>query len=364
VIPYGHQSIDEADIAAVVSVMRGEWLTQGPAVAEFEAAVVATTWARFAVAFSSGTAALHAAVAVSGIARGDVVVTSPLSFAASANCALYVGARPVFGDVERDTWNLDPERIPEDAEAIVAVHYSGLPLDLRRLTHRPRVVIEDAAQAFGATTPDGPVGNCARSDLCCFSFHPLKTVTTGEGGAVTTNSADLAEALRRFRHHGIQATPDAGGWMYDIERIGFNYRMTDMQATLGVSQLRKLERFLRRREGIAARYRKLLDDLPVGLPPAAPGGFRHAHHIFPVRVPHRREVFAGLRAAGIGVQVHHIPIYRLSAYAALGFDPADYPETERLYAELLTLPLYPDLDDAQQDVVVSTLQNVLREVAS
>ena len=358
-IPYGHQHIDEDDIAAVVAVLRGEWLTQGPAIEMFEAALVEATGARYAIAFANGTAALHAAVAVAGIGTGDVVATSPLSFVASANCARYVGADVAFVDIDPETWNLDVAAVPDGIDALVAVHFAGLPVALDRLTNRPRVVIEDAAHAIGASTPDGPVGNCAHSDMTCFSFHPVKTITTGEGGAVTTNSRAYADALRQFRSHGMVRDADAPAWWYDVPEPGYNYRLTDMQAALGISQLHKLERFIERRNAIADRYRTLLADTSVGLPPAAPIGARHAHHLFAVRVAERDRIFADLRAADIGTQVHYRPIYQHSAYVALGFRPEDYPITEHVTAQILSLPVYPDLTDDDQDRVVEVLRKVL-----
>ncbi len=354
-IPYGHQSIDDDDIAAVVEALRSDWLTQGPKVAEFETDFAAAVGARHAVAFSSGTAALHGACAAARLGPGMRVITSPLSFAASANCARYVGADVDFVDIDPATLNLDLTQIPE-CDALVAVYYAGLPLDLARLPTRPRVVIEDAAHALGAITSDGPVGNCARSDLCCFSFHPVKAITTGEGGAVTTNDDELAERLRAFRHHGIRPTPERGGWAYDVEEIGFNYRLTDLQAALGSSQLRKLPAFVDRRNALAAQYRDRLADLPINLPPAAPTGSRHAYHLFPVRVPDRRRVFDGMREAGVGVQVHYEPIYRLAAY---GGDPARFPQTEAETARLLSLPMHAGLTDADQNTVVETLAKLV-----
>jgi UDP-4-amino-4,6-dideoxy-N-acetyl-beta-L-altrosamine transaminase len=358
VIPYGRQCIDDDDIAAVTAVLHGDWLTQGPAVEEFERALTAVTGAAHAVAFANGTAALHAAAAAAELGPGDRVATSPLSFAASANCARYVGATPVFADIDPATLNLDVRQVA-DVDALVAVHYAGLPVNLAALASRPRVVIEDAAHAIGAMTPDGPVGNCARSDMCCFSFHPVKTVTTGEGGAVTTNSAEYADRLRRFRHHGIRPTPDAGGWAYDIERVGFNYRLTDIQAALGTSQLGKLERFVKRRNEIAQRYREQLSGTPVETGPPAPSGFRHAYHLFVVLVDERDRAYDAMRAAGIGVQVHYVPTYRFSAYVELGFDRADYPHTEHAYARLLSLPMFPALEDSEQDFVVETLLSIV-----
>jgi dTDP-4-amino-4,6-dideoxygalactose transaminase len=358
VIPYGRQSIDAGDIAAVAAVLESDWLTQGPRVEEFEEALAAATGARFAVAFASGTAALHGTTAAAGLGPGDLVATSPLSFVASANCARYVGATPAFVDIDAATLNLDPSRLPPQADAIVAVHYAGLPVDLAALPRRPRVVIEDAAQALGATTPDGPVGNCARSDMCTFSFHPVKTITTGEGGAVTTNSPELAAALRAFRTHGIERG-EGPTWRYDVATLGFNYRLTDMQAALGTHQLTKMPALVERRAWLAERYRKVLADEPIGLPPVAAEGYTSAHHLFPILVEDRDRVFDQLRRAGIGVQVHFIPIYRHSAMRDLGIDPGDFPNTEAAFARVLSIPLFPDLTEGEQDTVVAALRKVL-----
>jgi perosamine synthetase len=364
VIPYGRQSVDDDDVRAVVDVLRGDWLTGGAAVEAFEAGLREVTGARYAVAFASGTAALHASLAAAGIGPGDRVATSPLTFVASANAARYVGADVELLDIEAETLNVDPERVDGSIDALVAVHYAGLPVDLARLRVRPRVVVEDACHALGARTDDGPVGRCDRSDLCVFSFHPVKHVTTGEGGAVTTNDAGLAERLRRFRNHGIVPTPEAGGWAYEVRGLGFNYRITDIQCALGSSQLRRLEAFLARREALAQRYRAALADLPVTLPPAAPPGWRHAYHRFTIRVPAaaRRHVYDALRGAGIGVQVHYVPVHHHPAFAGCA-DPGALPETERAYAGLLSLPLYPALTDAEQDRVVVSLADALATAA-
>ncbi|MGZ6928187.1 MAG: aminotransferase class I/II-fold pyridoxal phosphate-dependent enzyme [Acidimicrobiia bacterium] len=358
-IPYGHQSVDADDVAAVVAVLQGDWLTQGPAVAEFETRFAERVGARHAVAFANGTAALHGACAAAGLGPGDTVATSTLSFVASANCARYVGAGVRLLDVDPETLNLDPASVPE-VDALVAVHYAGLPVDLTRLVHRPRVVIEDAAHAVGAATPAGPVGNCAHSDLCCFSFHPVKTMTTGEGGMVTTNDADLAERLRRFRHHGITPRPEDGAWAYDVGELAYNYRLTDLQAALGTSQLRKLDAFLDRRAELAQRYRVELAGADVLLPPAAPPGVRHGLHLFPIRVARRRAVFDALRAAGVGVQVHYVPIHHHSLYRE---GAPSLPNADAAYAGLLSLPLYPALTEAEQDVVVAAGRTAVRAAA-
>lgn len=354
-IPYSHQSIDDDDIAAVVNVLKGDWLTTGPAVEEFEDALASRVGAKYAVSFANGTAALHGACAAAGLGTGDRVVTSTLSFAASANCALYVGASPALLDIDPATLNVDAASVPRDVDAYVAVHFAGLPLDLSQLAHRPRIVIEDAAHALGASTPDGPVGNCAHSDLCCFSFHPVKTITTGEGGAVTTNDAALANRLRTFRNHGIERRPGEGAWFYEIDEVGFNYRLTDIQAALGSSQTRKIDRYVRMRNELAERYRSELAEAPLTLPPAAPAGSTHAYHLFAVRVTDRARVFDELRSRGVGVQVHYVPIHRHPAYRRLGFGPEQFPNAEAAYARLLSLPLYPGLSPTDQDTVITAL---------
>lgn len=357
-IPYGHQYIDDDDLAAVVAVMRGDWLTQGPAVEAFEDAIRAATGALHAVAFSSGTAALHSAVLASGIGSGDLVVTSPLSFVASANCAAYVGATPGFVDIDPDTLNMDLSRLGR-CEGLVAVHYAGLPVDLRALRARPRVVIEDAAHALGATTPDGPVGNCAHSDMCAFSFHPVKTITSAEGGAVTTNDPSLCARLREIRNHGMVRRPDLAEWYYEVQSLGFNYRLSDIHAALGSSQLAKLDRFIEAREAGAASYRRDLATLPLELPPAAPPGFRHAYHLFVVRVAERERIFAELRRRGIGVQVHYIPIHWHPVFRERGFCPGDFPAAEEAYRRLVSLPLFPALSAEQRGRVVGILGELL-----
>lgn len=357
-LPYARQSLNQDDVDAVVAVLGGDWLTQGPAIGEFEAALAEATTARHVVAFSSGTAALHAACAAAGLGPGDRVGVPALTFAASVACAVHVGASPVLLDIDPATLNLDPADVPDDLDGLVAVHYAGLPVDLANLASRPRVVIEDAAHALGARTPDGPVGSCAHSDLCCLSFHPVKPITTGEGGAVTTNDAGLAARLRSFRSHGTTPTPERGGWAYDIGVAGFNYRLTDMQAALGASQLRRLEEFIGRRNALAERYRRLLVDLPIQLPPAAPPGCRHGYHLFAVRLAERRRVYDELRGLGIGVQVHYVPIHHHTAFRHLAA-PGALPGTEAAYAGLLSLPLFPDMAEPDQDRVVGALGAVL-----
>jgi dTDP-4-amino-4,6-dideoxygalactose transaminase len=352
-IPYGRQSIDDDDVDAVVEVLRSDFLTTGPAVERFEAALCEATGARFAVAVANGTAALHAACAAASIGPGQTVATSALTFNASAACVAYVGGTPALVDIDPDTWNLDLARLPSGLDGIVAVHYAGMPLDLSVLPYRPRVVIEDASHALGAIGPDGPVGNCARSDMCTFSFHPVKPITTAEGGAVTTNDPALAERLRRFRNHGIERMPDQGGWYYEVVELGYNYRLNDLQAALGASQIRRLESFVDRRNQLAQRYRTLLSG--VRLPPEPTAGQRHGRHLFPVWLSDRDRAFALLRERGIGVQVHYVPLYRHPVWAALGWSSADYPVTEEVYAGLVSLPLHPSLTEGDQDRVIAAI---------
>lgn len=354
-IPYGRQSVDDDDIEAVVKVLRGDWLTQGPAVEAFEDLLAAKVEARYAVSFANGTAALHAAAWAAGLGPGARLATSPLTFVASANCGHYVGADVQFVDIDPLTYNVDVAAVPHDIDALVAVHYAGLPVQLDQLRNRPSVVIEDAAHAIGARTADGPVGNCAHSDMCCFSFHPVKTVTTAEGGAVTTNDERLAERLRQFRHHGIVPRPDIGAWAYEVPEPGMNYRLTDVHAALGASQLTKLDRFVARRNVLAARYRELLSDLPVRLAPEGRADVTHGRHLYPIHVANRAAVFERLRAAGIGVQVHYVPVTHHPAYGNPTWSAREFPITESIYQGLLSLPMFPDLSDQDQEHVVRVL---------
>lgn len=358
-ISYGRQSIDPSDIAAVVDVLSGDWLTQGPTVEKFEEAVAEYVGARFAVAYSNGTAALHGAAAAAELGAGHTVVTSPLTFMASANAARFVGARPALADIDPATLNIDLNLLPARYEAVIPVHFAGLPVDLRPLADSKGIVIEDAAHALGAITPDGPVGNCAHSDMTCFSFHPVKPITTGEGGMVTTNDEELADRLRAFRSHGIARKPELGGWYYEIGSLGYNYRLTDIQSALGLAQMARLDRFIERRNEIAACYRELLADTPVHLPPAAPQGFRHGYHLFVIQVDERRRVFDALRDAGIGVQVHYVPVHHHPISSDIGLAIGDLPHCDRYYERAISLPIHPGLSDEQQDMVVDTLLRVL-----
>ena len=358
-LPYSRHIVDDEDVRAVTEVLVGDFLTTGPAISAFEESVAHQVGAKHAVAFSSATAALHGACFAAGLSVGDTVHTSPLTFIASANCARYVGATPALIDIEESTFNLDPAQVGPDVQALIAVHYAGLPMDLSRLAHRPRVLIEDASHALGAITPDGPVGNCAISDMTVFSFHPVKPITTGEGGMVTTNDDRLSSALRRFRSHGLVRAEDPLSWKYDAIELGYNYRLTDFQAALGVTQMQKLPRFIDRRNALASRYRTLLADAPIDLPPMAPVGFTHGYHLFAIRVAERDRVFKALRTEGIGVQVHYVPVHHHTVSKDIHIPVGGLPVVDAVYERIISLPLHPGLTNEQQDDVVQALLQLL-----
>jgi UDP-4-amino-4,6-dideoxy-N-acetyl-beta-L-altrosamine transaminase len=383
-IPYGRQSISDDDVAAVVEVLRSDWLTQGPAVERFEAAVAEYCQVAHAVAVSSGTAALHIAAKAAGLAKGDVLWTSPNTFVASANCAFYCGASADFVDIDPRTYNMDAGLLEARLEAasregrlpaaVVPVHFAGQSADMRRIKELAGrygfMVIEDASHAVGGGYLDGRVGSCAFSDMACFSFHPVKIVTTGEGGMVLTNDDELDELLREYRTHGItkdesrMVWPSDGPWYYQQLDLGFNYRLTDIQAALGTSQMRRVDEFVARRRELADRYDEMLAGLPVTVPWRDPDA-ASAWHLYVIRLQldaidrSRRDVFESLREAGIGVQVHYIPVHLQPYYRALGFSPGDFPEAEAYYEEAISIPMYADLSRADQETVVRCLEAAL-----
>jgi perosamine synthetase len=386
---YGRQSIDRSDIDAVVAALESDFLTQGPTVERFEAALAERVGARHAVAVSSGTAALHIACLTAGLGPGDSGVTSAITFAASSNCFLYAGADASFVDIDSDGLGMAPaklERALEDrpgANAIVSVHLAGLAHEAAaiRSLAKGRVVIEDASHAVGGRYACGNLVGCgAYSDMCVFSFHPVKTITTGEGGAVVTNDGELARRLRMLRSHGIErdASRFLGGdanegsklkpWLYEQQLLGFNYRMTDIQAALGLSQLNRLERFLERRRSIARRYDEAFAGLPhLRLPQSLPEQRgRSGHHLYIVlfdfaALRTTRTIFMlKLREHGIGTQVHYIPVYRQPYYVKrYGFDPAAFPESESYYARCLSLPFFPGLTDEEVEGVIATVTRLV-----
>lgn len=364
-IPYGRQTVDEDDVAAVAEALRSDWLTQGPKAAEFEKALASYCGVKHAVAVANGTAALQAAYFAAGIKEGDEIVTSPLTFAATSNAALWMGAKVAFADVDDATGNLDPRAaeaaMTAQTRALVPVDYAGRPADMasfRELAKRKGVaLISDACHSLGAARDGRKAG--ALADMTCFSFHPVKSITTGEGGAVLTDDARLAERLIQFRQHGVtKRYPD---WRYDIGELAQNFRLTDFQSALGLSQLRKLDRFVARRAEIAAAYQKDLagvDGLHLP-PPAAPGS--SAWHLFPIRVPaaDRAAVFADLRASGVGVQVHYIPVHHHPLYRRLGYPAALCPVAERFAAEEISLPIFPTLTEADRAAVVAAVKRAV-----
>ncbi|MEV6031846.1 aminotransferase class I/II-fold pyridoxal phosphate-dependent enzyme [Nonomuraea sp. NPDC052116] len=373
-LPYGRQSIVESDIEAVAEVLRGDWLTTGPAVGRFEAELARWTGGVPCVSVTSGTAALHVAYVAAEVRAGDEVITSPLTFVATAAAAALLGARVVFADVQPDTGNLDPDAVAalvtSRTRVVTAVDYAGHPADYDELRAvadpAGAVLMADSAHSIGAAYKDRPVG--ALADLTTFSFFPTKTVTTAEGGAVAAADPERFRRAARFRNHGLvrepadQREPDVGGWHQEVHEFGLNYRLPDVLCALGVSQLRRLERFRERRRELVARYDTLLRDVPGLTLPAQRAYVRPSWHLYPVRVRdgRRREVYDRMRAAGIGVQVNYVPVYWHPVFEDLGYRRGLCPRAEAYYAEELSLPLFPDLTDAQQDRVVETLAAILR----
>lgn len=379
-IPYGRQSIDDTDVDAVVTALRSPWLTQGPLVPKFEQTLATHCQSTHAVAVSNGTAALHLACLALDIGPGDIVWTSPITFVASANCARYCGAMVDFVDIDPATLNMSPGAFEEKLalakkagllpKAVIPVHFSGRSCDMREIAHLARrhgiSIIEDASHAIGAEYLGRPVGCCEYSDMCVFSFHPVKIITTCEGGMILTNDTGLADRASCLRSHGITREPTKmrtcshGPWYYEQIELGFNYRLTDLQAALGLSQLPRLENFIARRRDIAERYAKQLEHLAIGLP--APTK-ESAWHLYPIRIPggRRDAVFTELRQRGIGTQVHYIPVHLQPYYRNLGFSSGNFPESEAYYRQALSLPIFPELTDADQDSVIRTLSETLAQ---
>lgn len=395
-IPYGRQSIDDADIEAVVKVLKSDYLTTGPAVAAFEKKVADYVGAKYAVAVSNGTAALHVACLAAGIGEGDEVITTPITFAASANCVLYCGGTPVFADIDPDTYNISPEelekKITSRTKAIIPVHYTGQPCDMDailEIAHKhDLLVIEDGAHALGASYKGKKIGSIA--DMTCFSFHPVKPVTTGEGGMIVTDNEELYRRLVLYRSHGITRDKDMmqqyeeqlqqssdpalqeaadmlrgdvmdpGGWYYQQLELGYNYRITDISCALGASQMDKLDRFLERRRQIAKKYDEAFADIPQIKTPWQQEGCQSGWHLYMIQTMERsrREVFEGLRQAGIGVNVHYIPVYRHPYYQRNGYAGVHCLNAEAFYERAISLPIFPGLTGQQQDYVI---EHVIKE---
>ncbi|SFR58484.1 UDP-4-amino-4,6-dideoxy-N-acetyl-beta-L-altrosamine transaminase [Anaeromicropila populeti] len=372
-IPYGRQTIDDEDISAVVEVLKSDYLTTGPKIEEFEKVVAEYVGAKYAVAISNGTAALHAACAAAGIQSGDEVITSPITFVASANCVLYCGGTPVFADIDSETYNISLEdirrKITNKTKAIIPVHYAGQPCNMDAIhkiaEEHNLIVIEDGAHALGAEYKGKRIGGL--SDMTTFSFHPVKHITTGEGGMITTNNVQLYEKLKLFRSHGItrdegMMRKKEGDWYYEQLSLGYNYRITDIQCALGISQMKKLDGFLKRRKEIVMGYQEAFKGMENIIVPTVAEGCESSWHLYVIQVKNcqRKKVFDSLRDAGIGVNVHYIPVYKQPYYQENGYKEVKCVQAEQLYQQMISIPLYPGLTNEQQDCVIEKVINAVK----
>ncbi|HBN6202645.1 UDP-4-amino-4,6-dideoxy-N-acetyl-beta-L-altrosamine transaminase [Vibrio parahaemolyticus] len=385
VIPYGKQDINQQDVDSVLDVLKSDFLTQGPQVPAFESALIEHTGASYALAVNSATSALHIACLALRLGQGDWLWTSPVTFVASANCGLYCGAKVDFVDIDPDTYNMCPKRLEEKLikakaegklpKVVVPVHLCGQPCDMAAIGKLAKEygfkVIEDASHAIGGRYQDQPIGNCEYSDITVFSFHPVKIVTTAEGGAALTNSKELADKMALLRSHGITRDPELmrgeshGGWYYQQIDLGFNYRMTELQAAMGVSQMTRLNEFVAARHELAQGYYTKLDNLPIVLPYQLPNTYSGLH-LFVIRLKlseislSRQLVFDALRERGIGVNLHYIPVHTQPYYQDLGFTEGEFPESEQYYREAISLPMFHGMTEAQQNTVVDVLTDILK----
>jgi UDP-4-amino-4,6-dideoxy-N-acetyl-beta-L-altrosamine transaminase len=370
-IPYGRQSIDDNDIQVVVEVLKSDYLTTGPKVAEFEKVVADYVGAKYAVAVSNGTAALHVTCLAAGIKEGDEVITTPITFAASANCALYCGAKPVFADIDPNTYNIDPNdierKITDKTKAIIAVHFTGQPCDMDKIQKIANkydlIVIEDAAHALGADYKGKKIGSI--SDMTTFSFHPVKHITTGEGGMITTNDVKIYEKLQLYRSHGITRDislleKNDGGWYYEQQELGYNYRISDIQCALGINQMKKIDNFVARRREIAKKYDEEFSHLKGIIIPKQADGCKNSYHLYVIQVESipRRAAYDKLREAGIGVNVHYIPVYKHPYYQNHGYQNICCKNSEILYDKLITLPMYSSLTNEEQGYVIKKVKDL------
>jgi len=375
-IPYGRQWIDENDIKEVIKVLRSHWITQGPKIKEFEDALCRYTGARYAVAVSSGTAALHIACLAAGISKNDEVITSPITFVASANCVLYCGGKPVFADIQADTVNIDPgeveKKITRRTKSIIPVHFAGHPCDLREIKSIAKkhnlIVIEDAAHALGAEYRGSKIGACKYSDMTILSFHPVKHITTGEGGAVLTNRKDVYKKLRMLRNHGVTKekylnNPD-GDWYYEMQNLGFNYRITDFQCALGLSQMKKLEQFIVKKKEVVNFYNRNLSKILEIKLPTERSYAKSSWHLYYIRLDgykKRKRIFEKMKALGLGVQVHYIPVYWHPYYEQLGYKRGACPTAEEFYQQVISIPLYPQLSQKEMEFIKKTICKLLKQ---
>lgn len=375
-LPYGQQQIDEYDIQAVVDVLKGDFLTTGPMVQQFEEAIAKYVGAKYAVSFSNGTAALHAACYAAGITEGDEVITTPMTFVASANCILYQGAKPVFADIDNETYNISPksieEKITNKTKAIIPVHFTGQPVELEAIQKIAKknnlIIIEDAAHALGATYKNKKIGSIG--DMTMFSFHPVKHITTGEGGVITTNNPLFYEKLVQFRTHGIERNPQKllenhGPWYYEMQFLGYNYRITDIQAALGLSQLSKLDSFIKIRKKYVDIYSKEFSCLSEIIIPKQLPQTSSSWHLYIIRLNtkllkcNRKEFYEALQRENIGVNVHYIPVHLQPFYQKLGYEKGICPQAENVYEEIITLPLFPKMTEADVWDVIQAVRKVL-----
>ena len=377
-LPYGQQWVDNDDIEEVVKVLKSDYLTTGPKIEEFEEKFAKCVGAKYAVSISNGTAALHAACFAAGIKEGDEVITTPITFAASSNCILYQGGKPVFADIDPNTYNIDPKdiekKITSRTKAIIPVDFTGQPADIDEINHIAKkyelIVIEDAAHSLGAEYKEKKIGSLV--DMTTFSFHPVKHITTGEGGMITTNNKELYEKLKLFRTHGITRdreilhNEDQGPWYYEQLELGYNYRITDIQCTLGISQLNKLDKFLKRRREIANKYNNYLKDIDGIILPYQEEYTKSSWHLYIIQLElekfnvGRREIFQALQAENIGVNVHYIPVYYHPYYKKLGYSKGLCPNAEKLYERIITIPLFPKMTDKDVLDVVNSIDRVLK----
>jgi UDP-4-amino-4,6-dideoxy-N-acetyl-beta-L-altrosamine transaminase len=384
-IPYGKQDISQEDISAVVDILKSDWLTQGPAIERFEGLVADYCGVKYAVTVSSATAALHIACLVAELGPGDILWTSPNTFVASANCGLYCGAEVDFVDIDSKTYNISVESLVNKLEmasrkgklpkVLVPVHFAGQSCEMTQIKELAKqygiIVIEDASHAIGGNYRDTKIGSCAFSDMTVFSFHPVKIITTGEGGMVLTNKQELYEKLCRLRTHGITRNPELmseephGPWYYQQIELGYNYRMTDIQAALGASQLRRVNEFVGRRHKLVNRYNQALEGLPLTIPWQHPDTYS-AYHLYVIRLKlnkinkTHRQVFEELCQAGIGVNLHYIPVHLQPYYQKLGFSQGDFPEAEKYYSEAISLPLYYGFTEEKQDYIIEKMREILK----
>lgn len=376
-IPYGRQNIDKSDIDSVVKVLKSDFITQGPTTPEFEKAITKKTQSKYACAVNSATSALHIACLSLGIKKDDIVWTSPISFVASSNCALYCGAKIDFVDIDKNTYNMSIDKLKEKLfiaekegtlpKVVIPVHLSGQSCDMKsikKLSIKYNFkIIEDASHAIGATYEDKPVGNCKYSDITVFSFHPVKIITTCEGGICTTNDPNIYSMLSRFRSHGVTRHPKEmvnkpdGPWYYEQLDLGFNFRLNDLMSALGISQLKKLDSFINQREKIAKFYDSIFSNTSIIYPKQA-DYCNSSRHLYIIRVPkNRNSVFENLRNNGIGVNIHYIPIYRQPYYQKFNFNIKNFPESESYYKEAISIPIYPGLTKDQQKMIFNIIQN-------